>query len=51
MRNRWVAAGTLLLTTPCAAYAQQPTLEQRVERMEAEVFFEQVCAHAHQSII
>lgn len=35
MHYRWVAAATLLLTAPCAAHAQ-PTLEQRVERMEAE---------------
>ena len=35
MHYRWVAAATLLLTASCAAHAQ-PTLEQRVERMEAE---------------
>ena len=36
MHCRSIVAAALLLTAPWAAHAQQPTLEQRVERMEAE---------------
>src|SRR5690606_33012398 len=36
MRYRFIVAAVLLLAVPAGLRAQQPTLEQRVERIEAE---------------